>query len=145
LIDRMQELLEAERAGVKCLSAMADSSPEGEKKDFLVFLRNDEGRFCAGLHRLIRDRKGTPTDRPGTFADKVLALAGEGAAPLSLGGDRSKAWALLLHGPGTGSAPSEGGRSLRRSPCVEPARLRSTFAGKLRSDHPPARPPPQRA
>ena len=77
MIDRMQELLEAERAGVKCLSAMADSSPEGEKKDFLVFLRNDEGRFCAGLYRLIRDRKGTPTDRTGTFADKVLALEGE--------------------------------------------------------------------
>ena len=77
MIDRMQELLEAERAGVKCLAAMADSSPEGEKKDFLIFLRNDEGRFCAGLHRLIRDRKGTPTDRVGSFAEKVLALKGE--------------------------------------------------------------------
>ena len=77
MIDRMQELLEAERAGVRCLAAMADAAPEGEKKDFLVFLRNDEGRFCAGLHRLIRDRKGTPTDRTGPFADKVLALAGE--------------------------------------------------------------------
>ena len=77
MIDRMQELLEAERAGVKCLAAMADQTPEGAKKEFLVFLRNDEGRFCAGLHRLIRDRKGTPTDRTGTFADKVLALEGE--------------------------------------------------------------------
>ena len=77
MIDRMQELLEAERAGVKCLAAMADRTPEGEKKEFLVFLRNDEGRFCAGLHRLIRERKGTPTDRTGTFADKVLALEGE--------------------------------------------------------------------
>ena len=77
MIDRMQELLEAERAGVKCLSAMADEAPAGEKQDFLVFLRNDEGRFCAGLHRLIRERKGTPTDRTGTFAEKVLALAGE--------------------------------------------------------------------
>jgi nitronate monooxygenase len=77
MIDRMQELLEAERAGVKCLAAMADQTPEGEKKDFLVFLRNDEGRFCAGLHRLIRERKGTPTDRTGTFADKILALEGE--------------------------------------------------------------------
>jgi len=77
VIDRMQELLEAERAGVKCLAAMADQTPEGEKKEFLVFLRNDEGRFCAGLHRLIREREGTPTDRTGTFADKVLALEGE--------------------------------------------------------------------
>jgi len=77
MIDRMQELLEAERAGVKCLAAMADQTPEGEKKKFLVFLRNDEGRFCAGLHRLIEERGGTPTERIGTFADKVLALGGE--------------------------------------------------------------------
>jgi len=77
MIERMQELLEAERAGVKCLAAMADQTPEGEKKEFLVSLRNDEGRFCSGLYRLIRERKGAPTDRTGGFADKVLALKGE--------------------------------------------------------------------
>jgi hypothetical protein len=77
MIDRMQELLEAERAGVRCLTAMADEAPEGEKKDFLVFLRDDEGRFCAGLHRLIRGRGGVPTDRVGSFAEKVLAIEGE--------------------------------------------------------------------
>jgi nitronate monooxygenase len=77
MIDRMQELLEAERAGVKCLAAMANEAPEGEKKDFLVFLRDDEGRFCAGLHRLIQERGGTPNDRVGPFADKVLAIEGE--------------------------------------------------------------------
>lgn len=77
MIDRMQELLEAERAGVKCLQVMADGTPAGEKKDFLVFLRNDEGRFCAGLYRLIEARGGKPTNRVGAFADKVLALAGE--------------------------------------------------------------------
>src|SRR3990170_2820829 len=72
MIDRMQELLEAERAGVKCLSAMADAAPDGEKKDFLVFLRNDEGRFG-----LIQARGATPHDRVGSFAEKVLALEGE--------------------------------------------------------------------
>ena len=77
MIDRMQELLEAERAGVRCLAAMADAAPKGEKKDFLVFLRNDEGRFCAGLYRLILARGGTPHDRVGSFAEKVLALPGE--------------------------------------------------------------------
>ncbi len=77
MIDRMQGLLEAERAGVQCLSAMADEAPEGEKKEFLVFLRNEEGRFCAGLHRLIEERGGTPTERTGPFAEKVLALGGE--------------------------------------------------------------------
>ena len=77
MIDRMQELLEAERAGVKCLSAMADEAPTGEKQDFLVFLRNDEGRFCAGLYGLIQARGASPHDRVGSFAEKVLALEGE--------------------------------------------------------------------
>lgn len=77
MIDRMQELLEAERAGVKCLAAMADSAAPGEKKDFLEFLRNDEGRFCAGLFRLIEARGGTPHKKTGAFADKVLALPTE--------------------------------------------------------------------
>jgi len=77
MIERMQTLLEAERAGVECLTAMADETAAGEKKDFLVFLRNDEGRFCAGLYRLIQARGGTPTDTVGAFAGKVLALPGE--------------------------------------------------------------------
>jgi len=77
MIDRMQELLEAERAGVKCLAAMADVSAPGEKKEFLVFMRNDEGRFCAGLFRLIGARGGTPHTKIGAFADKVLALPTE--------------------------------------------------------------------
>ena len=77
MIERMQELLEAERAGVKCLTAMADEAPQGEKKDFLTFLRNDEGRFCAGLYRLIEVRGAAPHGKVGPFADKVLALPGE--------------------------------------------------------------------
>jgi rubrerythrin len=77
MIDRMQDLLEAERAGVKCLQAMAEEAPAGEKKDFLTSLRNDEGRFCAGLYRLIEARGGKPHNKVGAFADKVLALAGE--------------------------------------------------------------------
>ncbi len=77
MIDRMQALLEAERAGVQCLAVMADEAPAGEKRDFLLFLRNDEGRFCAGLYRLIQARGGTPTDKVGAFVGKVLALPGE--------------------------------------------------------------------
>ncbi len=77
MVERMQELLEAERAGVQCLAVMAEEAPAGEKKDFLVFLRNDEGRFCEGLYRLIQARGGIPTDRVGTFVEKVLALTGE--------------------------------------------------------------------
>ncbi|MBI5418887.1 MAG: hypothetical protein HZA60_02250 [Deltaproteobacteria bacterium] len=77
MIDRMQELLTAERAGVRCLAKMAEEAPEGEKKEFLTFLRNDEGRFCAGLYRLIQAREASPNQKVGAFAEKVLALLGE--------------------------------------------------------------------
>ena len=77
MIERMQELLVAERAGVKCLLAMARDAPAGEKKDVLTALRNDEGRFCAGLYRLLQERGSTPRPGAGPFADKVLALPGE--------------------------------------------------------------------
>jgi len=77
MIDRMQELLTAERAGVKCLLAMASGTTQGEMKDFLMRLCYDEGRFCAGLCRLIEARGGAPGQKIGAFAEKVLALGGD--------------------------------------------------------------------
>lgn len=77
LVARMQELLEAERAGVRCLTAMADIAPAGDRKEFLIALRNDEGRYCAGLVGLIRARGAVPHDRVGAFAEKVLALTSD--------------------------------------------------------------------
>ncbi len=77
MVGRMEELLEAERAGVKCLIPLAEDAPAGEKKDLLVRLRNDEGRFCAGLVKLIAARGAVPHRRVGPFADKVLALPTE--------------------------------------------------------------------
>jgi nitronate monooxygenase len=77
LIDRMQELLEAERAGVKCLDAMADHAADMGKKELFTLFRNDEGKFCAGLFRLVQARGATPTKNVGAFADKVIALPTE--------------------------------------------------------------------
>ena len=77
LVDRMQELLEAERAGVKCLSAMADGADPGPKKELYARFRNDEGTFCAGLYRLLKAHGADPTDKTGAFADKVIALPTE--------------------------------------------------------------------
>ena len=77
MVGRLEELLEAERAGVKCLIPLAEDAPAGEKKELLTLLRNDEGRFCAGLVRLIRARGAVPHQRVGAFADKVLALPTE--------------------------------------------------------------------
>ena len=77
LIDRMQELLEAERAGVKCLDVMADHAADMGKKELFTLFRNDEGKFCAGLYRLLQGRGAVPTRNIGGFADKVIALPTE--------------------------------------------------------------------
>lgn len=77
LVDRMQELLEAERAGVKCLDVMADHASDMEKKELFSLFRNDEGKFCAGLFRLLQARGAAPTKNIGAFADKVIALPTE--------------------------------------------------------------------
>jgi len=76
-VDRMQELLEAERAGVKCLEVMADHASDMEKKELFSLFRNDEGKFCAGLFRLLQARGAVPTKNVGAFADKVIALPTE--------------------------------------------------------------------
>jgi len=77
VIDRMQELLEAERAGVKCLDVMADHASDVERKELFSLFRNDEGKFCAGLFRQIQARGAVPTKNIGAFADKVIALPTE--------------------------------------------------------------------
>ncbi|HEX9192001.1 MAG TPA: DUF6306 domain-containing protein [Candidatus Deferrimicrobiaceae bacterium] len=77
IVDRMQELLEAERAGVKCLDAMADNASDMGRKELYSLFRNDEGKFCAGLFRLIQARGAQPTSTVGAFADKVIALPTE--------------------------------------------------------------------
>jgi len=77
LVDRMQELLEAERAGVVCLDKMADRATDMGRKELFSLFRNDEGKFCAGLFRQIQARGAVPTKNVGSFADKVLALPTE--------------------------------------------------------------------
>jgi len=77
LIDRLQELLEAERAGVKCLDAMADHASDMGKKELFTLFRNDEGKFCSGLFGFLQARGAVPTTNVGAFADKVIALPTE--------------------------------------------------------------------
>ena len=88
LIDRMQELLEAERAGVKCLDVMADHAADMGKKELFTLFRNDEGKFCAGLFGFLQARGADPTKNIGAFADKVIALPTE-----------AEQVALLIKGP----------------------------------------------
>lgn len=87
LVGRMQELLEAERAGVVCLEQMAFLASDKRMNKVFAQFRNDEGRFCNGLHRLILERDAAPTVTVGAFAEKVMAL-----------GDERERIALLIKG-----------------------------------------------
>ena len=79
LIDRMQELLEAERAGVKCLDMMADHASDMGRKELFTLFRNDEGKFCAGLFGFLQARGAAPTANvpPGKKAPKGKLAKGE--------------------------------------------------------------------
>lgn len=74
LVERMQELLEAERAGVICLEQLAFRSEDKRLNQLFTQLRNDEGKFCMMLHRLILERQAVPGGAVGAFAEKVMAL-----------------------------------------------------------------------
>ncbi len=72
IVQRLNELLEAERAGVEVCAALAEALPE--LKAELDRLRKDEAWSCAGLHRRIIALGGAPTGKKGDFAQKVMAL-----------------------------------------------------------------------
>jgi hypothetical protein len=118
LVDRMQELLEAERAGVKCLDAMADHAADMGKKELFTLFRNDEGKFCAGLFGLIQARGGVPTKTVGAFADKVIALPTE-----------AEQVALLIKGQGWVV------RKIDEIPPADPGAEEKAFFADMREVH----------
>ena len=76
-IDRLNELLEAERAGAKVLVAFLDDyardTPAWRQ---LSAVQRDEAKNCAILIDLIRRLGGTPSSATGDFVEKALAVAG---------------------------------------------------------------------
>ena len=118
LIDRMQELLEAERAGVKCLDAMADHAADMGRKELFSLFRNDEGKFCAGLFRLLQARGAVPTGNTGAFADKVIALPTEAERVALL--IKGQAWVV---------------RKIDEIPAAEQSVEEKTFFADMREVH----------
>lgn len=76
LVDFLNVLLEAERAGVKVLGDLWEHTDHPGLRPVLAVFRDDEARYCAGLVKLIRKHGGAPSTATGDFAGKVLALAG---------------------------------------------------------------------
>lgn len=74
IIEKLNELLEAERAGVAAVSALFPQATDQEMKETLEKVRDDEAWSCAGLHDRIVALKGSPSPNTGDFADRLKAL-----------------------------------------------------------------------
>jgi len=71
-IDRFNELLEAERAGVDTLSRLFPEARGPEMQKLFEAVRDDEAWSCAGLVRSIKTLGGEISEKKGDFADKVM-------------------------------------------------------------------------
>ncbi len=92
IIDRLNELLECERAGVEAALGLSTSAAPGFTHGELRKFAEDEGWACGGLRKAILRHGGMPSDRMGDFAEKVMALASEGERVSLLA--RGQAWVV---------------------------------------------------
>lgn len=71
LIDLLNTLLEAEKAGAKTMALLIETQPEDE---LLQRVKDDESWSCQGLIRSIQREGGKVGTATGDFAEKVMAL-----------------------------------------------------------------------
>jgi hypothetical protein len=75
LIDLLNRLLEAERAGAKVIAALMDTYPEHSTIwEKLREVQRDEARNCAVLKPLVERLGGAPSNATGDFVQKTLAI-----------------------------------------------------------------------
>jgi len=72
-VDRLNEILEAERAGVETLSRLFPEARTPEMRKLFEQVRDDEAWSCAGLARSIKTLGGVMSEKKGDFAEKVMA------------------------------------------------------------------------
>jgi hypothetical protein len=90
IVSRLNELLEAERAGVETAAILQHADQKGITDTELKKFAEDEASACVGLHRAVLRFGGQPSNRTGEFGRKVAALKSEGER-LSLMA-RGQAW-----------------------------------------------------
>jgi hypothetical protein len=91
ILNLLNTLLEAERAGARGLTTMA-SEVEGDLQRELKTLALDEARWCAMLSTHIKRLDGTPTTVTGSFLEKLLAKPTLAARLYLL--DRGQGWVV---------------------------------------------------
>ena len=78
IVARLNELLEAERAGLEAATVLQRADRKGVTDTELKKFAEDEAAACAGLHRAILRYGGQPSTQTGDFGRKVAALTTEG-------------------------------------------------------------------
>ncbi|WP_406624211.1 nitronate monooxygenase [Acidovorax sp. SDU_ACID1] len=117
VIARLDELLEAERAGARVTLRSSAEAQDQALRALIDAIHRDEVRWCGLLMQAIRTLQGTPSARTGDFYDKAMAVA-----------DLRERMAFLNRGQGWVA------RKLRELlPLVEDAGIRAGLQEMLRS------------
>ncbi|MCC2656300.1 MAG: 2-nitropropane dioxygenase [Panacagrimonas sp.] len=74
ILARLDELLEAERAGARVTLRSVRHTDDVPLRAAIEAIHHDEVRWCAMLSRLIRGLQATPSTRTGAFYDKAMAV-----------------------------------------------------------------------
>lgn len=74
VLEILNRLLEAEKAGVQTLDDLIKAYPDSDKVERFNGIKEDEAWSCRGLIASIRREGGTMSTATGDFADKVRAL-----------------------------------------------------------------------
>ena len=92
IVRRLNELLEAERAGVEAAAALRKTDASGLTEADVKKFGDDEAWACAGLRQAILGYGGVLSDRTGDFGRKVAALESEGERMSLMA--RGQAWVV---------------------------------------------------
>lgn len=74
LLDFLNLLLEAERAGAKVLLHISKNADRKDASDLAKAVHLDEAKWCALLTKAIRGLGGQPSGKTGQFYEKVMAV-----------------------------------------------------------------------
>ncbi|WP_179400742.1 nitronate monooxygenase [Burkholderia guangdongensis] len=74
ILARLDELLEAERAGARVTLESAGHAQDAALRGLIESIHRDEVKWCAMLSRAIRGLDGTPSTRTGAFYTKAMAI-----------------------------------------------------------------------
>ena len=92
LLNFLNELLEAERAGARITARTASEATDPRMKLLMCDIQRGEAHWCAMLLKWIGHLKGEPSPRVGAFYEKCLAIPDLGERVAFI--NRSQAWVV---------------------------------------------------